>query len=97
MCEATPTLRDLEGSSCGPLVGARHVGLEQRWPARAATVLFTSSLKSSLTSSTHRATHAAVLLLFFSDEFGTRRVFAQDAESYGVAQRVDRRDAVLPL
>lgn len=41
-------LRDLEESICGPLVGARQIGLEQRKPTRAAIVLFTSSLKSSL-------------------------------------------------
>jgi hypothetical protein len=32
MCAATPTLTALAGSSCGPLVRARHPGSEQRLP-----------------------------------------------------------------
>jgi hypothetical protein len=47
MCAATPTLTAFAGSSCGPVVSARHSGFEQTAPARAAKMRFTSSVKSS--------------------------------------------------
>jgi hypothetical protein len=47
MCAATPTLTAFAGSSCGPVVSARHPGFEQTAPARAAKIRFTSSVKSS--------------------------------------------------
>ncbi len=46
MCAATPTIKALAGSSCGPLVNARQPGFEQRFPTRDASVRFTSSVKS---------------------------------------------------
>ena len=47
MCAATPTLIDPSGLSCGPLVGCRHPGLEQRCPARLARRSFVGCEKSS--------------------------------------------------
>src|SRR5690348_7867355 len=48
MWAATPKLTAFAGSLCGPLVGARHSGLEQTCPARDARILFIASEKSSL-------------------------------------------------
>src|SRR5437870_2912521 len=50
MCAATPRLTAFVGSSCGPLVNARHSGFEHRCPTRSASAFLTRSEKSSLIS-----------------------------------------------
>src|ERR1700686_1695103 len=47
ICAATPTFRAFDGSTVGPLVNARHRGLEQWLPTRNASARFTDSEKSS--------------------------------------------------
>ena len=57
MCAATPTLMAFLESRWGPLVKARHCGLEHRKPTRAAIVSLVRTGKSSRMRHSYYRTH----------------------------------------
>ena len=58
MCAATPTFTAFSGSDFGPLVYARHPGLEQCKPTLWANELQTACVKSALNFCPHESNHS---------------------------------------